>query len=179
MKELLISFLICLVIGSIINGMQQPAPPAAPDSSISSPAAEPGVSVDGDPGTAEPGSAEPGAAQPSTSAGSDKAQETSDSDFEQDVLKASVPVLVDFSASWCGPCHQMSPIVDKLAKEYNGKAKVFKVDIDRNPELTSKYHVNALPTFMMFRDGRSVSSHSGAMPKEMLAGVIDRQLGTQ
>lgn len=178
MKELLISFLICLVIGSIINGMQQPAPPAAtsPDASISSPAAEPGASVDGDPGKADPGAAEPGNA-----GGTDesKARETSDSSFEQDVLKANVPVLVDFNASWCGPCHQMAPVVDKLAKEYRGKARVFTVDIDRNPELASRYHVNALPTFMMFRDGRSVSSHSGAMPQEMLAGVIDRQLGAQ
>lgn len=161
LKELLVSFLICLVIGAVINGNSGPAPAPTSDTSTSTPA-ESSSDLTGD-------------ASPSTEA----APETSDATFDQDVLKSQVPVLVDFSAPWCAPCRDMAPIVDKIAQDYEGKAKVFKVDTDRNPGLKEKYQIQAWPTFMVFRDGRSVAQHSGAMPKEMLAGVIDTQLGVR
>ncbi|MBX9685841.1 MAG: thioredoxin [Candidatus Obscuribacterales bacterium] len=173
LKELLVSFLVCLVIGSIVNGMAV-SPTPAPSSS------EPSVGTAVDPSSSTSSSGTEPEPEPSAEPeASSKAVETSDATFDQDVLKASVPVLVDFNASWCAPCQKMIPVVDKIASEYSGKVKVFKVDTDRNPGLMSKYQISALPTFMMFRDGRSVSSNSGAMPEEMLAGVVDRQLGTQ
>lgn len=164
-KELLVSFLACLCVGAIINGMP-PAPVTA---------TQPAVSGGAELTTTQP--AATGEAETSTTLG--QAQETSEATFDQDVLQANVPVLVDFSATWCEPCKMMAPVIDKLAKDYDGKIKVFKVDVDKSPGLKDKYQVSAFPTFMMFRGGRSVSQHSGAMPQEMLAGVIDRQLGTQ
>ena len=191
MKELLISFLVCLVIGAIINGWSAPAPPVAPQPGVSEPG-QPGTDQSTDTSTSTSSSSETGdAAGGSAGETSDqdqktkqeslglKAPETSDKNFDQDVLKSQVPVLVDFSAAWCAPCQTMAPIIDKLYADYNGKVKVYKVDTDRNPEVAGRFHVNSLPTFMMFRNGRPVSQYSGAMAKEMLAGVIDRQLGTQ
>ena len=184
MKELLISFLVCLVIGAVINGMSS-APPAATTTETSTqPTTEP--TVESNPGsdpTSDPSGATTEGATTTTTGGTathgGKAPETSDANFDQDVLKSQVPVLVDFGAAWCAPCQSMAPIIDKLASDYKGKVKVYKVDTDRNPTLSAKFHVNSLPTFMMFRDGRPVSQYSGAMPKEMLVGVIDHQLGTQ
>ena len=164
LKELLISFIVCLVIGAIING-NPPAPVTPnPDQQQQQPSTS----------TAPADSAGSGEAVESS-----KAPETSDATFDQDVLKADVPVLVDFSAPWCAPCKDMAPIVDKIAQEYEGKAKVFKVDTDQNPGLKEKYQISAWPTFMVFRGGRSVAQHSGAMPREMVAGVIDTQLGVR
>ena len=188
MKELLVSFLACLVIGAIINGIN--ATPPVP-SELSQPATEQSQTTDGavggvssaGSGSSASGSTSTGAAGSAGSAGSKgsnialKAPETGDASFDSDVLKSSVPVLVDFNASWCAPCQMMAPIVDKLASDYHGKVKVFKVDTDNNPQLSEKYQVNALPTFMVFRDGHAVSQYTGAMPKELLVGVIDRQLG--
>lgn len=163
MKELLISFLACLVIGAVINGMSAPSATTPTESGTTQTQESSGEQSEGG----------------GSSSSAVKAQETSDATFEQDVLKSDLPVLVDFGASWCQPCQRMAPIIDNLAKSYEGKVKVFKVDTDHNPGLSAKYQINSLPTFMMFRAGRSVASHSGAMPQEMLAGVIDRQLGTQ
>lgn len=186
MKELLVSFMVCLVIGAVVNGMSQ-SPPAAtmpPAETTPAPGTEPPVAGTIDNGGNEAGTSESGSSTGSEGTGNatgkpqQKALDTSDSAFEQDVLKSELPVLVDFNASWCVPCQRMAPVVDRLAQEYEGKVKVYKVDTDRNPELMNKYQITALPTFMVFRQGRSVSLNQGAVPQEVLASAINRQLGT-
>lgn len=92
----------------------------------------------------------------------------SDENFESEVLNSDVPVLVDFFAEWCGPCKMMGPVVDKIAQEYEGKAKVGKIDIDKNPGLASKYNVMSVPTFMVFKQGKIVDTVIGAVSKEEL-----------
>lgn len=185
MKELLISFLACLVIGAVINGMNIPVPPAStPPTADTQPAVDGQQTGDAAAGTAAGAAAgTTGTSVDGTTASSismKAAAETGDASFDQDVLKSQVPVLVDFGASWCAPCQAMAPIVDNLAQDYSGKVKVFTVDTDRNPNIRDKFHVTALPTFMMFQGGRPVSpQYSGQMAKEMLAGVIDHQLGLQ
>ncbi len=171
-KELLISFFICLVIGAIINGMSVAPPPPADDTEMAEPA-EPGA------GETVPGEAPIPGESPATTPSSGQVRESSEATFEKDVLESKVPVLVDFYAKWCGPCKQMSPVISKLAREYKGKVKVVKIDTDENQALCQKYDITALPSFVMFRSGRNVAKYTGAMPREMLAGVIDRQLGIQ
>lgn len=83
--------------------------------------------------------------------------------FEQEVLKASVPVLVDFFAEWCGPCKAMAPALEQVASELEGKLKVVKVDVDKSPEIAQKYRIQAMPTLMIFKDGQVADSHVGAL----------------
>lgn len=92
----------------------------------------------------------------------------SDEEFESEVLNSDVPVLVDFFAEWCGPCKMMGPVVDKIAQEYEGKAKVGKIDIDKSPNLAGKYNVMSVPTFMVFKQGKIVDTVIGAVSKEEL-----------
>ena len=99
-----------------------------------------------------------------------------DSSFESDVLKSSVPVLVDFWAEWCGPCKQISPIVDELAKEFDGKITIAKVDIDHNPQTPSKYNVRGIPTLMLFKNGNVEATKVGAVSKSQLAAFIDSNI---
>lgn len=96
------------------------------------------------------------------------AQETSDSTFEQDVLKAGAPVLVDFWAEWCGPCRQIAPIVEGLSQDMAGKLKVVKVNIDHNPETPQKYGVRGIPTLIIFKDGKPIATKVGSIPKSSL-----------
>ena len=93
----------------------------------------------------------------------------SDADFENEVLKADEPVIVDFWAEWCGPCKAMSPLVDELAGELAGKAKVVKVNIDENPNAPTKYGVRGIPTFMVFKDGQLIDTKVGGMSKSQLS----------
>ena len=86
-----------------------------------------------------------------------------DSSFEQEVLKASEPVLVDFHAVWCGPCKAMAPALDQLAQEMHGKIKVVKIDVDENPTVTGKYGIRAMPTLILFKDGKVAAQHTGAI----------------
>ncbi len=95
-------------------------------------------------------------------------KETTDQNFEQDVLKSSLPVLVDFWAPWCGPCRQLGPIVDEVAKETEGTLAVFKCNIDENPEVPSKFGVRSIPTMMLFKGGKLVDTKIGSLPKSML-----------
>ena len=81
-------------------------------------------------------------------------QQVTDNDFETQVLKANGPVVVDFWAEWCGPCKAMSPLVDELAGEVEGKAKIVKINIDESPNAPTKYGVRGIPTFMIFKDGK-------------------------
>jgi thioredoxin 1 len=96
--------------------------------------------------------------------------------FEQEVLKASVPVLVDFTASWCGPCRQIAPLIDQLAGEYEGKAKVAKLDIDESPSIAQRFGIRGVPSLFVFKGGQIVSQQAGAIPKSAIAALIDRAL---
>ena len=98
--------------------------------------------------------------------------ETSDATFKDDVLSSEQPVLVDFFATWCGPCRMVAPIVDELATEHKGKLKVFRVDVDKNPQLAATYHVMAIPFLAVFKGGKLVESSSGALPKEALESKV-------
>ncbi len=105
-----------------------------------------------------------------------KALTFSDDSFENDVLNADQPVLVDFWAEWCGPCQMVGPIVDELAGEYEGKAKIGKVDVDSNPEISTNYGIRSIPSLMIFKDGEVVDQIVGAVPKAQLKKQLDAQL---
>ena len=96
--------------------------------------------------------------------------------FDSEVLKSDIPVLVDFYADWCGPCKMMMPTVEKLAEKYDGKVKVGKVNSDENNALCAKYCIMSIPTFLVFKNGELVDSKTGAMPAEVLAGALDSVL---
>lgn len=90
-------------------------------------------------------------------------QAVSDKDFETEVIKATEPVVVDFFAEWCGPCKAMAPALEQVAEEMKGKVKVVKVDVDQNPGITTKYRIQAMPTLMIFKDGKVANQHVGAL----------------
>ncbi len=95
-----------------------------------------------------------------------------EADFDAEVLKSDVPVLVDFTATWCGPCKALAPIVEKVAAELGGKVKVFKLDIDENPQITAKYGVRSVPTVMVFKGGQKAAQHVGLTTKDKLVALI-------
>ncbi|MGC8868122.1 MAG: thioredoxin [Sulfurihydrogenibium sp.] len=95
-----------------------------------------------------------------------------ESNFEQEVLNSDVPVLVDFWAPWCGPCRLIAPIVEEIAEEMAGKAKVVKVNTDENPNLAMRYGIRAIPTIMVFKNGRVVDTRVGVQPKEVLKALL-------
>jgi thioredoxin len=97
----------------------------------------------------------------------------SDASFEKDVLQSSEPVLVDFYADWCGPCKAMAPALEQVATEMKGKVKVVKLDVDANPAVTQKYHIQAMPTLMIFKDGQVAAQRVGALvQKKQLADWV-------
>ncbi len=99
-----------------------------------------------------------------------------DLNFDTEVLQSNAPVLVDFSAVWCGPCKQIAPLIDQLADEYVGKVKVAHLDIDESPGTASKYGIRGVPTLMVFKGGELVAQHIGAAPKTTIAQLMDRAL---
>ncbi len=103
-------------------------------------------------------------------------KETTDNTFNSEVLNAKIPVLVDFWAPWCGPCRQLSPIIDEIAKELAGKIEVYKCNVDDNPETPSKFGVRGIPSLMIFKDGKLVDSKVGALPKASLIEWITKNL---
>ena len=103
-------------------------------------------------------------------------KETTDNSFQADVINAKGPVLVDFWAPWCGPCRQLSPIVDELAKELAGKIEVFKCNVDDNPETPSKYAVRGIPSLMIFKNGKLSDTKVGALPKSALSEWVRNNL---
>ncbi len=100
----------------------------------------------------------------------------SDDSFEQEVLQAGVPVLVDYWADWCGPCKMISPILDEVAKEYSGKLKVCKLNIDENQATPPKYGIRGIPTLMIFKNGNVEATKVGALSKSQLTAFVDTNI---
>jgi thioredoxin 1 len=96
--------------------------------------------------------------------------------FDSEVVRAQVPVLVDFWAAWCGPCRAIAPSLEELAVEYDGKLKVVKVDVDENPDVSMRYQVQSIPTLLLFRNGQVVERLVGAYPKGVLVTKIKPHL---
>ena len=96
-----------------------------------------------------------------------------DQNFDKEVLQSKVPVLVDFYADWCGPCKMIAPLVEELAKDYEGKAKVVKLNVDESMDSAQKYGVMSIPTLIFFKDGKEVDRVTGALPKESMAEKLE------
>jgi thioredoxin 1 len=106
----------------------------------------------------------------------DKVKPISDSTFETEILKAEVPVLVDFWAPWCGPCKAISPMLDELAGEFDGKIKMTKMNVDDNPSTPGKYGIRAIPTLILFKDGQIVDQITGAVGKTQMTAMLNKAL---
>jgi len=96
-----------------------------------------------------------------------------DSNFDNDVLKSDVPVVVDFWAEWCGPCKMIGPHLEEISEEMSGKVKIAKLNIDENPDIAAKYGVRSIPTLVMFKDGEPASIQVGAKPKSALVDWVN------
>ena len=99
-----------------------------------------------------------------------------DATFEEEVLKAEGAVLVDYWAEWCGPCKMIAPVLDEIAKDYSGKLKICKLNIDENAETAPKYGVRGIPTLMLFKDGNVEATKVGALSKSQLAAFLDSNI---
>ncbi len=108
---------------------------------------------------------------------SDTVTSVSNDTFEQEVLKSDSLVMVDFWATWCGPCKIVAPVVEELAKEYEGKARFAKVNTDENQDLATKYNIRGIPTLMFFKDGEVKDQIVGAVPKAQLKSKLDSLIG--
>ena len=107
---------------------------------------------------------------------SDQIVYTTDAEFENDVLKSSVPVLVDYWAEWCGPCKMIAPILDEIATDYQGKLKIAKVNVDENAHLAQKYGIRSIPTLMLFKGGNVQAQKIGALSKSQLTAFIETNI---
>ncbi len=104
---------------------------------------------------------------------SEQITHVSEATFDQEVIAAELPVLVDFWAEWCGPCKMIAPILDDIAADYAGRLKVCKVDVDANPGVPEKFGIRGIPTLIIFKDGNAVETKVGALSKAQLAQFID------
>ena len=107
---------------------------------------------------------------------SDQILQLTDDSFEEDVIKASNPVLVDYWAEWCGPCKMIAPILEEIASEYGDKITVAKLNIDDNPQTPPKYGIRGIPTLMLFKDGNVEATKVGALSKSQLTAFIDSNI---
>jgi len=107
---------------------------------------------------------------------SDKILAAGKNNFEEEVLKSEKPVLVDFWAQWCGPCRAVGPIMDELADEFDGKAKIAKVNVDEEGELAAKYRVMSIPTVMLFKNGQLVEKIIGARSKDEFSNLLSKSI---
>ncbi|MGD0590057.1 MAG: thioredoxin [Bacteroidota bacterium] len=105
-----------------------------------------------------------------------KPVELAEETFEQEVLKATIPVLVDFWAAWCGPCKMIAPIVEELATEYEGKLKIGKVDVDNHQKIAMQFGIRSIPTLLIFKGGKVVEQIVGAAPKKTLVEKLSKHL---
>jgi thioredoxin len=105
---------------------------------------------------------------------SDSPVTITDSNFADEVGKSKMPVLVDFWAAWCGPCRMVAPIIDAMAKEMSGKAKIGKLDVDKNPMIASQFRVQSIPTLIIFKDGKEVDRIVGAQSKEVMVKRLNQ-----
>ena len=99
-----------------------------------------------------------------------------DASFQGDVLQADKPVLVDYWAEWCGPCKMIAPILDDLAKDYDGRVQIAKMNVDENREVPAQFGIRGIPTLMLFKGGELVATKVGAMPKAQLSAFLDGHL---
>ena len=107
---------------------------------------------------------------------SDLIKHVSDASFDQDVLKSSTPVLVDFWAEWCGPCKMIAPILDEVAQSFEGKLNVAKVNVDENRDIPAQFGIRGIPTLMVFKDGALAATKVGAVSKAQLEEFVNEQL---
>ena len=105
---------------------------------------------------------------------SNKLTNVNEANFDEQVLKSELPVLVDFSAVWCGPCRQIAPLVEQLASEYEGRVKVMTVDIDESPAIAQRYGIRGVPSLYMFKGGQVIAQQVGAVPKASIAAIIEK-----
>lgn len=99
-----------------------------------------------------------------------------DENFDNEVIKSSIPVLVDFWAEWCGPCKMIMPIIDELAKEFSNKVKFGKLDVDDSPNTAAKFGIRSIPTIMIFKDGKVMDQMIGVQPKNVMKAKIESSI---
>ena len=107
---------------------------------------------------------------------SDSIIHVTDASFESDVLKAELPVLVDYWAAWCGPCKMIAPLLDEAAEQYQGRVIIAKLNVDENPDTPAQYGVRGIPTLMLFKDGKVAETKVGALSKSQLNAFLDSSL---
>ncbi len=102
--------------------------------------------------------------------------EVTEMNFEQEVLKSEKPVLVDFWAEWCGPCRMIAPAVEQIANEYEGRARVVKLDVDKNLGITTRYQIRSIPTLLIFKNGQIQEQLVGAQSKDVISRMLEKHL---
>jgi thioredoxin 1 len=105
-----------------------------------------------------------------------KITEVGDNNFDTEVLQSTVPVLVDFWAPWCGPCKSIAPILDEVAKEYEGRLKIAKINVDENQQVPAKFGIRGIPTLMLFKNGNVEATRVGALSKSQLTAFLDSNI---